>query len=80
MKLETLQSMYGPEVKRAIEAYGNHLVQSRAQLRSRERSAKESLDQYDDVGRSMGQIAERYVGLVQEIEDVKEQIRRLESE
>ena len=79
LKLETLQSIYTPEVKGAIAAYGGHLAQLKARLRARERIANETLGQYDEVGRSMGKIAERYVGLVQEVEDVKAQIRRLDS-
>lgn len=79
MRLEALQSIYTPEVKGAIEAYEDHLAQLNARLRARERIANERLGQYDEVGRSMGKIAERYVGLVQEVENVKAQIRRLEN-
>lgn len=78
MKLEALQSIYDPQVKNAIEAYRNHLIQVRARLKARERSAMERLHQYDEVGRSMGEIAHRYVELVQEVENVKAQISRLD--
>ena len=78
MKLEALQSIYDPEVKNALRAYEDHLAQVRARLKARERSAKENLAQYEEVGRSMGAIANRYVELVQEVENVKAQIRRLD--
>ena len=79
MKLEALQSIYDPEVKDAIQAYQDHLTKFRKRLKARERDAAEKLGQYDEIGRSMGQIAERYVGLVQEVESVKAQIRRLDN-
>ena len=79
MKLEALQSIYAPEVKGAIQNYEDHLARLRMRLKAREREAVETLGQYDEVGRSMGQIAERYVGLVQEVDSVKAQIQRLDS-
>ena len=78
MKLEALQSIYDPEVRNALLAYEDHLAQVRARLKARERLAKEKLAQYEEVGRSMGDIASRYVQLMQEIENVKAQIRRLD--
>ncbi|KAL8793581.1 MAG: hypothetical protein Q9195_003844 [Heterodermia aff. obscurata] len=78
MKLEALQSIYDPEVRNAIQAYKDHLAQVRARLQARERLAKEKLAQYEKVGRSMGDIANRYVELMQEVENVKAQIQRLD--
>ena len=78
MKLEALQSIYDPQVRNALQAYEDHLAQVRARLKARERLAKEKLAQYEEVGRSMGDIANRYVQLMQEIENVKAQIRRLD--
>ena len=79
MKLEALKSIYTPEVKDAIQTYQDHLARLKMRLKAREREATERLGQYDEVGRSMVQITERYVGLVQEVESVKAQIRRLDS-
>ena len=78
MRLETLQSIYDPDVKNALQAYEGHLAQIRARLKARERSAKGTLAQYEKVGRSMGDIANKYVELTQEVENVKAQIRRLD--
>lgn len=79
VKLEALQSIYAPEVKDAIQNYQDHLARLRTRLKAREREPVDRLRQYDEVGRSMGQIAERYVGLVQEVESVQAQLRRLDS-
>lgn len=78
MKLEALESIYDPEVRNALQTYEDHLAQVRARLKARERLAKEKLVQYEEVGRSMGDIANRYVQLMQEVENVKAQIRRLD--
>ena len=78
MKLEALQSIYSPDIQTAIGAYGNHLAHLRVRLKARERLANEKLGQYDEVGRSIGQIAETYVGLMQEIESIKAEVQRLE--
>ena len=79
LKLEAFQSIYNPEFRVAIESYRNHLAQIKVRLIARERSSKEKLGQYKDLGQNMGEIANRYNKLVQEVEKVKAEINKLDS-
>lgn len=79
MKLEAFQSIYDPEVRVAIESYGNHLARVQERLIARERSAKEKLGQYEVLGQNMGEIATGYDKLMQEVENVKAEIKKLNS-
>lgn len=79
MKLEALQAIYDPEVRNALEAYDEHLREVQIRLRRRQRSAEQSLREYEKVGKGMSEIAERYGWLSQELENVKAQVGKLES-
>lgn len=78
MKLEALQAIYDPDVRRALAAYEEHLKQVRVLLTARGRTAQQKLDEYEEVGKGMSVLATRYANLAQELDSVKAQILRLE--
>ena len=80
MKLEALQAIYDPSVRRALANYDEHLNGVRVQLTSRGRAAQQKLDEYEEAGRGMSVLATKYADLGQELESVKSQILRLEGE
>ena len=77
--LEAFQSIYNPEVRVAIESYRKRLAQVKVQLIAREGSAKEKLSQYEVLSQHMGEIANEYDELVQEVEKVRAEINKLDS-
>lgn len=80
MKLEALQAIYDPNVRRALANYNEHLNQVKLQLTVRGRAAQQKLDEYEEAGRGMSVLATRYADLAQELESVKSQILRLEDQ
>ncbi|KAL8822441.1 MAG: hypothetical protein Q9191_006827 [Dirinaria sp. TL-2023a] len=80
IKLEALQAIYDPNVRRALANYNEHLNQVKLQLTARGRAAQQKLDEYEEAGRGMSVLATRYADLAQELESVKSQILRLEGQ
>lgn len=79
--LETLHTIYDPEVRQAIESYIKHLATVRTRWNERTEAAGRTLAEYEDAGGAqMKEIADRYRYLTDEIEGLKAQVRRLGGE
>ena len=73
--------MYTPAVQRALTTYAAHLHDFRESLREREEVLGRELELYHDVGGvGLKECARRYGVVGKEIEVVKAEIARLESE
>lgn len=80
MKLETLSTIYTPEVVAALENYREHLQETRARLRDREKAATRTLQEYDGgrhTGGPMADIARRYGALLKEADAIHMEMERL---
>lgn len=79
--LDLLQSIYTPDVLKAIQAYGAHLESVRAHWTARANAAGQTLAEYEAAGsRDMREIVRKYTELREEVEALKAQIQRLEGE
>lgn len=86
-KLETLSTIYTPENIAALENYSAHLRETLTQLEETRNIANQTLEEYDQVGTSkdnrkgktgpMADIARRYGDLVQEVDAVQREIKKL---
>lgn len=81
LALQAQQAMYTPAVQRALTAYAAHLRDFRESLSEREEVLGRELELYHDVGGvGLKECARRYGVVGKEIEVVKAEIARLESE
>lgn len=81
LDLQRQHALYTPAVQRALSAYAGHLHDVRSGLRKREQLVKRELALYDEVGgQGLRDYAKRYAAVGREIEVVRAEIARLESE
>ena len=79
--LDLLQSIYTPDVLKAIQSYNAHLESVRAHWTARANAAGQKLAEYDAAGsRDMREIVRKYTELGEEVEALKAQIQRLGGE
>ncbi|GAT25993.1 autophagy protein Apg9 [Aspergillus luchuensis] len=81
-KLDILAAIHTPEVVDALQRYYQHLQNTREQLEERRATALEELKDYesniDRAGRGpMKELARQFGSLIQEVEDVRMEIERL---
>lgn len=68
----------GGGLARALKAYGAHLRRLKDDLNAEERAAETKVKDYEGAGGGMKDIARRYAELMTEMQEVKEEIARLE--
>ncbi|RAO65817.1 uncharacterized protein BHQ10_001829 [Talaromyces amestolkiae] len=86
-KFETLSTIYTPENVAALKKYSAHLRETLGRLEETQMIANQTLEEYDQVGTSqsnrsgktgpMADIARRYGDLVQEVDAVQREIKKL---
>ncbi|KAF9888124.1 hypothetical protein FE257_009260 [Aspergillus nanangensis] len=87
MKLDVSATIHTPEATAALNTYRKHLIATRGRLDEQRIQAQQELEAYADADSGASgssrlgpvrEIARRYGSLIQEIEDVKKEIQRLD--
>jgi hypothetical protein len=77
MKFQAARLVYDDDALSALESYSGHLRDTLSRLKQREKSLRDGLDGYEDVGPEMKEIAVRYGEVLERVEAVRKDIRRL---